>query len=106
MVKHPVILAIVVALAVIGLVTGKNVIAVVIAAGVAYLILRMGVVMLGGLARPVPAPLPSGELRKVRLLYRCSVCGTEVRMTAAPDEDPEPPRHCLEDMDLVAPTME
>jgi hypothetical protein len=106
MVKHPVILAIVGALAVIGLVTGKNVIAVVIAAGVAYLILRMGVVMLGGLARPVPAPLPSGELRKVRLLYRCSVCGTEVRMTAAPDEDPEPPRHCLEDMDLVAPTME
>jgi hypothetical protein len=106
MVKHPVILAIVLALAVIGLVTGKNVIAVVIAAGVAYLILRMGVVMLGGLARPVPAPLPSGELRKVRLLYRCSVCGTEVRMTAAPDEDPEPPRHCLEDMDLVAPTME
>jgi hypothetical protein len=106
MVKHPVILAIVGALAVIGLVTGKNVIAVVIAAGVAYLILRMGVVMLGGLARPVPAPLPSGELRKVRLLYRCSVCGTEVRMTAAPDEDPEPPRHCLEDMDLVAPTLE
>jgi hypothetical protein len=106
MVKHPVILAIVGALAVIGLVTGKNVIAVVIAAGVAYLILRMGVVMLGGLARPVPAPLPSGELRKVRLLYRCSVCGTEVRMTAAPDEDPEPPRHCLEDMDLVDPTME
>jgi len=27
-------------------------------------------------------------------------------MTAAPDEDPEPPRHCLEDMDMVAPTME
>ena len=24
-------------------------------------------------------------------------------MTAAVDEDPEPPRHCLEDMDLVAP---
>ena len=62
--------------------------------------------MLGGLARPVPEPLPAGELRKVRLLYRCSICGTEVRMTAATDEDPEPPRHCLEDMDLVAPTME
>jgi hypothetical protein len=106
MIKHPVILGIVIALAVIGLVAGKDTIAVVVAAGVAYLILRIGVVMLGGLARPVPAPLPSGELRKVRLLYRCSVCGTEVRMTAAPDEDPEPPRHCLEDMDMVAPTME
>ena len=77
-----------------------------VAAAFAYGILRIGVVMLGGLARPVPAPPPPGELRKVRLLYRCSICGTEVRMTAANDEEPEPPRHCLEDMDLVAPTME
>jgi hypothetical protein len=39
----------------------------------------------------------------VKIAYRCSICGTEVRMTVAPDEDPPPPRHCLEDMDLVAP---
>ena len=26
---------------------------------------------------------------------------TEVRMTHANDEVPEPPRHCMEDMDLV-----
>ena len=58
---------------------------------------------LGGLARPVPEPPPAGELRKVRLTYRCSICGTEVRMTAANDEMPEPPRHCQEDMDLVTP---
>ena len=63
----------------------------------------LGVVMLGGLARPVPEPPPPGELRRVRLTYRCSICGTEVRMTAANDEDPEPPRHCQDDMDLVAP---
>ncbi len=106
MVKHPVILGLVAVMAAAALVAGKGVVAVVAAAVVAYLILRIGVVMLGGLARPVPAPLPSGELRKVRLLYRCAICGTEVRMTAAPDEDPEPPRHCLEDMDMVAPTME
>jgi hypothetical protein len=56
-----------------------------------------------GLARPVPEPPPAGELRKVKIVYRCSICGTEVRMTAAVNEDPEPPRHCLEDMDLVAP---
>jgi hypothetical protein len=31
------------------------------------------------------------------------VCGTEVRMTAADTEDPAPPRHCMEDMELVAP---
>jgi hypothetical protein len=27
----------------------------------------------------------------------------ELRMVMAPDQDPPPPRHCLEDMDLVAP---
>jgi hypothetical protein len=67
------------------------------------LIWKVGAMMLGGLVRPVPAPPPPGELRKVRLRYRCSICGTEVRMTSANDEVPDPPRHCQEDMDLVAP---
>ena len=44
-----------------------------------------------------------GELRKVNVRYRCGVCGVELKLTLAPDEDPPPPRHCLEDMDLVAP---
>jgi hypothetical protein len=67
------------------------------------LLLTLGAMMLGGLVRPVPEPPPAGELRKVRLRYRCSICGTEVRMTSANDEVPDPPRHCQEDMDLVAP---
>jgi hypothetical protein len=67
------------------------------------LIWKIGAMMLGGLVRPVPEPPPPGELRKVRLRYRCSICGTEVRMTSANDEVPDPPRHCQEDMDLVAP---
>jgi hypothetical protein len=67
------------------------------------LIWKVGAMMLGGLVRPVPEPPPAGELRKVRLRYRCSICGTEVRMTSANDEVPDPPRHCQEDMDLVAP---
>jgi len=67
------------------------------------LIWKVGAMMLGGLVRPVPEPPPAGELRRVRLRYRCSICGTEVRMTSANDEVPEPPRHCQEDMDLVAP---
>ncbi len=70
-------------------------------AGVA--IWKIGSAMLGGLVRPIPAVPPPGELRKVKLTYRCSLCGTEVRMTAANDEVPEPPRHCLEDMDLITP---
>jgi DNA-directed RNA polymerase subunit RPC12/RpoP len=42
-------------------------------------------------------------MRRVNLKYRCSICGTEVKMTRATDELPEAPRHCLEDMELVAP---
>lgn len=79
---------------------------VLVAAGAAYVMLRMGFAMLRGLGAPTPEPPPPGELRKVRLNFRCSVCGTELRMTSAPDEDPPPPKHCLEDMDLVAPIME
>ncbi len=74
-----------------------------VAAAVAYLLLRVGMALLGGLARPVPEPPPPGELRKVRILYRCGICGTEVRMTTSNDEVPDPPRHCQDEMDLVAP---
>ncbi len=74
---------------------------VILALAMAYLLLRMGAMILGSFARPVPAPPDPGELRKVRLTYRCSICSTEVRMTMANDEVPEPPRHCQEDMDLV-----
>ena len=70
------------------------------------LILRVGFFFLQQFATPPPPPPDPGTLRKVKLLYRCSVCGTEVRMTAATNEDPEPPRHCMDDMELVAPTME
>jgi hypothetical protein len=71
---------------------------------VAFLIImRLGLAVLRGLARPTPEPPPAGELRRVRIAYRCSICGAEVRMTVAPNEDPAPPRHCQEDMDLMAP---
>lgn len=69
----------------------------------AIVVFRMGFRMLRGFAAPVPEPPPPGELRKVRLTYRCSICSTEVRMTSANDQVPEPPRHCMEDMDLITP---
>ena len=75
----------------------------IVAMGLVYGLLRLGVMLLGGLARPIPEPPPAGELRKVKIQFRCSICGAEVRMTVAPDEEPQAPRHCLEDMDLVAP---
>jgi hypothetical protein len=73
-------------------------------AAVAFVVIwRIGRAMLGGLVRPMPAPPEPGELRKVKITFRCSICGTEVRMTMANDEVPEPPRHCMDEMELVTP---
>jgi hypothetical protein len=71
-----------------------------------YGTLMAGLWMLKGFGMPVTQPPPEGEMRRVNLRYRCSICGTEIKMTAAPHEDPEAPRHCQEDMDLVAPAYE
>ncbi len=68
-----------------------------------FVLWRVGVGMLRSLTTPLPPPPPEGELRKVNVKYRCSVCGVEVKMTLAAESDPPPPRHCMEDMDLVAP---
>ena len=80
-----------------------DLIRIVLALGVALLLVRIGIAVLGGMTRPVPEPPPPGELRKVKLVYRCATCGTEVRMTAAVNADPEPPRHCMDEMDLMTP---
>lgn len=64
---------------------------------------KAGMAVLKALSAP-PAPPPDpGELRKVNVRYRCDVCGVELKLTLAPDDDPPPPRHCLEDMTIVAP---
>ena len=104
--KHRVINGLVILGAIAAFLSGFHFWQVVIAAGSAWLILRAGVLMLGGLARPIPEPLPSGEMRKIKINYRCEICGAELRMTAAPDEDPEPPRHCQDEMTLMVPVDE
>jgi len=73
-----------------------------VAVGAGLLIVRVGVALMRGMAQPPPEP-DEGELRRVSLRYRCSICGAEIKMTLAPGADPDPPRHCQEDMDLVAP---
>jgi hypothetical protein len=78
---------------------------VVIAIAAFVVLMRLGMLILGGLARPHPPPDP-GELRRVNLRYRFSICLTEVKMVQATEELPPPPRHCQEDMDLVAPRFE
>ena len=75
---------------------------IIVAVAVAVMLLRAGIAVLRALATPIPEPPPAGELRKVKLQYRCSLCGTEVRITVATDETPDPPRHCMDDMDLQA----
>jgi hypothetical protein len=85
------------------LVTSASPVPLLVAAIAVFVLFKIGFTMLGGLAQPVPEPPPAGELRKVKILYRCSICGAEVRMTVANDQMPEPPRHCLEDMELVTP---
>ena len=77
-------------------------VSIVIAVVAAYLIFRVGIAMLKGMVRPMPEPPPPGELRRVKLRYRCPICGMELRVTTAANEDPIPPRHCMDEMDLVA----
>jgi hypothetical protein len=72
-----------------------------VAIAVFVVIMRLGMLMLGGLAHTHEPPEP-GELRRVNLRYRCSICLAEVKMVQASEELPPPPRHCQEDMDLVA----
>lgn len=64
---------------------------------------RFGMAILTALSAPPMPPPEPGELRKVNVKYRCDVCGVELKLTLAPDEDPEPPKHCLEEMIIVAP---
>lgn len=80
---------------------GLDPIRVLIAMAAFYLIVRLGIAVLGAFARPVPEPPPPGELRKVKLTYRCGSCGAELRMTLANDQVPQPPRHCADEMDLL-----
>ena len=83
--------------------TDASVVGLLVAAAAVWVLFKIGFAMLGGLARPVPEPPPAGELRKVKIMYRCGICGTEVRMTVANDQMPDPPRHCQDEMDLVTP---
>jgi hypothetical protein len=68
-------------------------------------ILRLGIFVLRALGTPISEP-DQGELRRVNLRYLCTICGAEVKMTKAGEDLPPPPRHCMEDMQLIAPAIE
>lgn len=96
------VLAVLIAVAAVVLIAlGNDPVRVVIAMAAMYVLFRIGLAMVGAFARPVPEPPPPGELRRVRLTYRCGSCGTELRMTRANDQVPDPPRHCADEMELT-----
>lgn len=64
---------------------------------------KIGLGMLRSMTSSLPPPPPSGEMRRINVRYRCTVCGVELRLTMAPDQDPPPPRHCLDDMEIITP---
>jgi hypothetical protein len=67
---------------------------------------RVGMGLLRSMTTPLPPPPPAGEMRRVNVRYQCTVCGLEIKMLLAPDEDPPPPKHCLEEMVIQAPIFE
>lgn len=82
---------------------GVSNIRIIIAILAAYFFIRFGLGLLRSMASPIPEPPPAGELRRVKLMYRCELCGTEVRMTVSNDQEPDSPRHCMQEMDLLTP---
>lgn len=82
-------------------VVGYSPVRVAIAMAAMFVLFRLGLALLGSFARPIPPPPPPGELRRVRLTYRCGSCGTELRITRANDQVPDAPRHCADEMELT-----
>lgn len=72
-------------------------VAVVLAVGIYVVLARM----IAKFKIAPPAEPDPNDVRPVDYRYRCAVCGAEVTMTMASQEEPEAPRHCREDMDLV-----
>ena len=70
------------------------------ATAVGLVIYVMGASLLRKFKVAPPAEPDPDDIKPVNMRFRCIVCGAEVTMTAAQD-DPEPPRHCREDMVLV-----
>ena len=74
---------------------------IVLAVTVALVLYVIGASMLRKFHVAPPAEPDPDDIKPVNLRYRCIVCGAEATMTAAQDDDPEPPRHCREDMVLT-----
>jgi hypothetical protein len=79
-----------------------DVLRVVIALVAAVTIYVVGAAVLRKFKIAPPAEPDPADLRAVDVRFRCPVCGAEVTMTVSASDDPEPPRHCREDMVRIA----
>jgi len=76
---------------------------VVLALAAAVTIYVLGAALLRVFKVPAEEPGPDPALlRPVDVRFRCEHCGAEVTMTVAAGDDPDPPRHCRDDMAMVA----
>ena len=69
-----------------------------VAVGVAIWMVALRVIRM--LAEPPPVIDPD-SIVTTDIKYRCSICGTEVTMTAVSTSEAAPPKHCHEEMDEV-----
>ena len=69
-----------------------------LAIGVAIWLIAIRVIRM--LAEPPPDVDPD-DIVATDIKYRCSVCGTEVTMTAVSTSEAAAPKHCREEMDEV-----
>lgn len=78
------------------------VVKVLVALTVALVLYLAGATVVRSFSAAPPDEDEPPSLETVHYRYQCSICGTEVTMTAAPQgEVPDAPRHCREDMSLV-----
>lgn len=69
-----------------------------VAVGVAIWTVAMRIIRM--LAEPPPDVNPD-DIVPTEVKYRCSICGTEVTMTAVSTVESAAPKHCREEMDEV-----
>jgi hypothetical protein len=71
---------------------------VLIALAIGFVIFRLGLWGVRLLSMPGPTDPDPDEVVEVERTFVCTVCGMQLTVTYAQDVEVEPPRHCREEM--------